>query len=213
VPSNDSTGKIYKAGTGIAISNDTIINTGDIDSTNDVTITRITTNGEVLGKFDSLYIKDGVVSTVKLKDSAVTTEKIKDRAVTGDKINQMSATTGQVLKWNGTTWVPSNDSTGKIYKAGSGIAISNDTIINTGDIDSTNDVTITRITTNGEVLGKFDSLYIKDGIVSTVKLKDSAVTTEKIKDRAVTTAKLADSAVTAAKLSSMGASNGMVQHG
>jgi hypothetical protein len=126
VASNDSV-RIYKSGNGISISNDTIINTGDIDSTNDVTITRITTNGEVLGKFDSLYIKDGIVSTVKLKDSAVTTEKIKDRAVTGDKINQMSATTGQILKWNGTTWVASNDSV-RIYNAGNGIAISNDSI-------------------------------------------------------------------------------------
>ncbi|MFN5112743.1 MAG: hypothetical protein ACK5EE_01390, partial [Ignavibacteria bacterium] len=177
-PALDS-GKVYKAGLGIAISNDSIINTGDRDSSNDVTITRSSANGEVLGKFDSLYIKDGVVTTVKLANGAVTTTKLGDTSVTGAKINRMGATTGQILKWNGTTWVAANDTTGK-YFAGAGIAISNDTIINLGDRDSTNDVTITRTSANGEVLGRFDSLYIKDGVVTTVKLANGAVTAAKL---------------------------------
>ncbi|MFM7339743.1 MAG: hypothetical protein ACKO2H_06490, partial [Bacteroidota bacterium] len=122
-PANDTTGK-YFTGPGIAISNDSIINTGDRDSSNDVTITRVSANGEVLGKFDSLYIKDGVVSTVKLANGAVTAAKL----------NQMGATNGQILKWNGTTWAPALDS-GKVYKAGLGISISNDSIINTGTIN------------------------------------------------------------------------------
>ncbi|MFN4988871.1 MAG: beta strand repeat-containing protein, partial [Ignavibacteria bacterium] len=197
-PALDS-GKVYKAGLGIAISNDSIINTGDRDSTNDVTITRTSANGEVLGKFDSLYIKDGVVTTVKLANGAVTTAKLADTSFTGAKINRMGATTGQILKWNGTTWAPALDS-GKVYKAGLGIAISNDSIINTGDRDSTNDVTITRTSANGEVLGKFDSLYIKDGVVTTVKLANAAVTT----------AKLADTSVTGAKINRMGATTGQI---
>ncbi|MFM7544331.1 MAG: hypothetical protein ACKO5I_06855, partial [Ignavibacteria bacterium] len=168
IPQNDSV-KLYFPGQGIAISNDTIINTGDRDSTNDVTITRVSANGEVLGRFDSLYIKDGVVTTIKLANNAVTTAKLADTSVTGAKINRMGATTGQILKWNGTTWAPALDS-GKVYKAGLGIAISNDSIINTGDRDSSNDVTITRTSANGEVLGRFDSLYIKDGVVTTIKL-------------------------------------------
>ncbi|MFZ9815374.1 MAG: hypothetical protein ACO3EO_08845, partial [Candidatus Kapaibacteriota bacterium] len=44
------------------------------------------------------------------------------------------ATNGQILKWNGTTWAPALDS-GKVYKAGLGISISNDSIINTGTIN------------------------------------------------------------------------------
>jgi hypothetical protein len=39
----------------------------------------------------------------------------------------MGAASGQILKWNGTTWVASNDSV-RIYKSGNGIAISNDSI-------------------------------------------------------------------------------------
>ncbi|MEY3313408.1 MAG: hypothetical protein RLZZ578_928 [Bacteroidota bacterium] len=177
-PALDS-GKVYKAGLGIAISNDSIINTGDRDSSNDVTITRTSANGEVLGRFDSLYIKDGAVRTAKLADTSVT----------GAKINRMGATTGQILKWNGTTWVAANDTTGK-YFAGAGIAISNDTIINLGDRDSTNDVTITRTSANGEVLGRFDSLYIKDGVVTTVKLANGAVTAAKLNQMGATTGQI-----------------------
>ncbi|MFN4817958.1 MAG: hypothetical protein ACK5JK_01840, partial [Ignavibacteria bacterium] len=187
-PALDS-GKVYKAGLGIAISNDSIINTGDRDSTNDVTITRTSANGEVLGRFDSLYIKDGVVTTVKLANGAVTTAKLGDTSVTGAKINRMGATTGQILKWNGTTWAPALDS-GKVYKAGLGIAISNDSIINTGDRDSSNDVTITRTSANGEVLGRFDSLYIKDGVVTTVKLANGAVTAAKLNQMGATTGQI-----------------------
>ncbi len=66
---------------------------------------------DLLGKFDSLYIKDGVVTTIKLADTSVTAAKL----------NRMGATTGQVLKWNGTAWQAQNDSV-KLYFPGQGIA-------------------------------------------------------------------------------------------
>ncbi len=49
---------------------------------------------------------DGAVTTVKLADDAVTTIKILDGAVTADKLSDMGAGIGQVLKYNGTTWIP-----------------------------------------------------------------------------------------------------------
>ncbi len=49
---------------------------------------------------------DGAVTTVKIADDAVTTDKINDGAVTASKLSDMSAGIGQVLKFNGTTWVP-----------------------------------------------------------------------------------------------------------
>ncbi|MFM8281089.1 MAG: hypothetical protein ACKN9Y_05790, partial [Bacteroidota bacterium] len=196
---SDDIGKVYKAGKGISISNDSIINTGDTDSTNDVTITRNSANGEVLGKFDSLYIKDGVVTTVKLANGAVTNVKLADTSVTGNKINRMGATRGQILKWNGITWIAANDTTGK-YFPGRGIRIVNDSIINAGDTDSTNDVTLTRNSANGEVLGRFDSLYIKNGVVTTVKLANGSVTN----------AKLGDTSVTGGKINRMGATTGQI---
>ena len=167
-PQKDSV-KLYFPGQGIAISNDTIINTSTVDTNNLITKNRISANGEVLGKFDSLYIKDGVVTTIKLADKAVTTAKLQDSSVTAAKLNSMGATAGQILKWNGTSWVTASDSV-KLYFPGQGIAISNDTIINTSIVDTNNLITKNRISANGEVLGKFDSLYIKDGAVRTAKL-------------------------------------------
>lgn len=58
------------------------------------------------------------------------------------KIAQQSATSGQVLKWNGTTWLPAaDDNTGTTYTAGTGVAISGGNVIsNTGDLSATNEL-------------------------------------------------------------------------
>ncbi|MBS1904504.1 MAG: hypothetical protein JSS75_12420 [Bacteroidetes bacterium] len=73
----------------------------------------------------TIGVADTSISTRKLARNAVTTEKITDQAVTGEKINQMGALTGQVLKWNGTKWLPAGDDTTAI-KPGTGIVITTD---------------------------------------------------------------------------------------
>ena len=48
---------------------------------------------------------------------------------------------GNVLKWDGTQWVPSSDLTGAAgYTAGQGIGISSNVISNTGDLSNTNEI-------------------------------------------------------------------------
>ncbi|MBL7974016.1 MAG: hypothetical protein JNJ85_03835, partial [Candidatus Kapabacteria bacterium] len=44
--------------------------------------------------------------------NTVTTSEITDGTITAADLNQNGATNGQVLKWNGTTWVASNDNSG-----------------------------------------------------------------------------------------------------
>jgi hypothetical protein len=44
-----------------------------------------------------------------IADNSVTSTKIAGGSVTGTKIAQAGATSGQVLKWNGTTWLPAVD--------------------------------------------------------------------------------------------------------
>jgi hypothetical protein len=47
-----------------------------------------------------------------IANNAVNSDKLANSSVTGSKIAQSGAANGQVLKWNGSTWAPSNDETG-----------------------------------------------------------------------------------------------------
>lgn len=101
-----------------------------------------------------------------LADNGVTTAKVNDGAITSPKINDMGATSGQVLKFNGTNWVPGTDdggSTGTTYTAGDGIGISgsNEVSANLGTDIETSELQDAAVTgekidqmsaTNGQVL-------------------------------------------------------------
>ena len=69
----------------------------------------------------------GPNANVAVADNAISTSKIKDGAVTASKLGQDGATSGQVLKWNGTAWVPSSDLS-TTYTAGNGVTINGNTI-------------------------------------------------------------------------------------
>ncbi|MDX2280124.1 MAG: tail fiber domain-containing protein [Saprospiraceae bacterium] len=80
-----------------------------------------------------------VVSTATLSGSGTSVSPL--------TLAQQGASAGQVLKWNGSTWIPSNDNssgTGDNYSSGTGINISgtapNFTINNTGDLSNTNEL-------------------------------------------------------------------------
>ncbi len=112
-PAADNIGSVtINAGIGIDVfaagQNFTISNSGDVNPFDDITINSIA-DGDISGPFNNLQLKASVVGSVELANNAVQTAKIQDGAVTGNKIAQMSATNGQVLKWNGTTWVPADD--------------------------------------------------------------------------------------------------------
>ena len=62
-------------------------------------------------------------------------------------VQSTSPANGQVLKWNGTAWVPATDAN-TAYTAGSGISISGSSISNTGDLSSTNELQTLSISGN-----------------------------------------------------------------
>lgn len=55
------------------------------------------------------------------------------------RIAQQGAQQGQVLKWNGSTWVPAPDSAGALYTGGTGITM-NGTVINSNWTANSNDI-------------------------------------------------------------------------
>jgi hypothetical protein len=91
------------------------VNDADADPTNEIQ------NMSISGTILSLSKGGGTVTLPSAGggDNWGTQAAITDATLTGSgttasplKVAQQAATTGQVLKWNGTTWVPANDATG-----------------------------------------------------------------------------------------------------
>ena len=101
------------AGSGISITGNTITNTGDDDATDDITITSLAA-GDVTGNFGNTVVG----------------------GLQGNAVNATVPTTGQVLKWNGTEWIPSADD-GQVLTPGTGIDITGNVITNKGDQEPT----------------------------------------------------------------------------
>jgi len=194
-PADDLTGNGLNltAGPGMSISgtapNLTLTNTGDINALDDLT-TSTTADGDVSGTFNNLQIKANVVTTIELADNAVETANVVNQAITGAKIAPMSAANGQVLKWNGTTWLPADDNTGgggggggNNYAAGPGISITgtapNLTINNTGDTNANDDIT-TATGADGDLAGTFNNLQIKASAVGELEIAAQAVSGAKL---------------------------------
>ncbi len=97
VPATVSAGGTLTAGPGIQISGNQVSNTGDINVNDDVTVTT-QSGGDVSGVFADLQIKNGAVGATELADGSVT----------APKLGPMGAGSGQVLKWNGSAWVPAD---------------------------------------------------------------------------------------------------------
>lgn len=136
--------------------------------------------GDLSGTYPNPTIGDGKVVTAKLADNGVTsakildatitsadlatssiiTEKLAQFAVTSPKIAQMGANTGDVLKWDGTKWLPGVDITGAGSPAG-------------GDLTGTYPNP-----TIGDA--KITSTKILDGTIGAVDLANSCVTGPKI---------------------------------
>lgn len=96
-PANDS-GQTYSGGTGINISGGNVINnTGDINASDDLT-NGSSAGGDLSGTYPNPSVD----------------------ALQGRTVSANSPNIGQVLKWNGSVWLPENDSIGS-GGAGSGV--------------------------------------------------------------------------------------------
>lgn len=156
-------------GTGIAVQQNgtvfTVTNTGDTNPFDDLT-NATTAGGDVSGAFSNLQINQ----------SAVASGEILDQGIFGVDINRMDAAVGQVLKWNGTTWLPQNDNAGIAsvgLTAGPGIAVTGISpsfvVTNTGDLNPADDLLQTS-QAGGDVQGTFSNLTVKNGAITAVKL-------------------------------------------
>jgi|GEM_PF-311598 len=170
-------GNNYAAGLGITITgsipNFTINSAGDTNAADDLTNTT-NFSGDVSGNFNNLQIGANAVGANELASAAVT----------GAKIAQQGAITGQVLKWNGTTWLPQNDNAGgtstTVAVTTPGLNITGNatlgyTLTNTGDTNAADDLTNTT-NFNGDVSGVYNNLQIGANAVGTNEVANNSIT-------------------------------------
>ncbi|MBX2964482.1 MAG: hypothetical protein KF687_18380 [Cyclobacteriaceae bacterium] len=145
----------------------------------------------------SAKILDGTIATADLANNAVTDVKIAN--VAPGKLTQAGATTGQVLKWNGTTWVPQNETTG-----GSGTVtnIATGTGLAGGPITTTGTISIAAMGVTATEL-RSDATTDANRAVTTNHLRDNAITSAKILDGTIATADIANNAITDVKIANV----------
>lgn len=119
--------------------NYTIINSGDLNPNDDV-LQSTPHDGDVVGLYNNLQLKAGVVGAAEIANDAVN----------GNHIAPMGASAGQVLKYDGANWAPAQDlvgTNGNNYSPGQGIQITGNapdfTITNSGDLSAANEGLLT----------------------------------------------------------------------
>jgi hypothetical protein len=138
------------AGAGILISrsispntNWIVTNSGDTSNTNEIQTLSFSSDTLRIsgGNFVTLPLANGVFTSgpltgsgssffpVNMLNNSLDSQYLRVNGVALINIAREGATTGQVMKWNGTKWSPAIDNS-TIYKGGTGILFSNDTIYN-----------------------------------------------------------------------------------
>ena len=200
-------------------------------------------------------IADGAVNTNKLQDGAVTLQKLAAgviptslspsgtaagdlsgsypnptvNRIQGITVGNTVPTTGQVLKFDGTSWVPSTDNTGSVGGAAGGDLTGTypNPTINASAVDNTkladNSVSTSKIqdasvtgvklapglipttlppsgAAGGDLSGTYPNPVVANDAITTSKIANNAITTLKVVDGAVTNTKIGDNEISTSKI-------------
>jgi hypothetical protein len=211
-----TSGTVTQVSTGTGLTGGPIITTGTISiAANGVGTTQLADNAVTTtkinaGAVDNTKLADNSINSAKISDGTITGADIAGTTITADKLAASGASNGQVLKWNGTNWVPQADNTGAALP----VLAPGQLLTNNG----TNDVAVTM--SGDATFTGTGALTITNNAVTTTKLADNSVTSAKIVNATVTGADIAATTITGSniagttittdKLAQSGATNNQV---
>ncbi len=132
----------------------------------------------------------GILIPSLTTDQRTNSEFISNLPTADNGLLVFDITTNNFYFWLGDDWEPVVSGTvGQNLSAGIGMQITNNQIINTGDTDSTDDITI-NTPAEGALTGFYPAPELAEGSVGTTNLEDSAVTGNKISDNTIGVQKL-----------------------
>nr|WKN36507.1 tail fiber domain-containing protein [Tunicatimonas sp. TK19036] len=206
-------GQILEAGEGITINEQSqIVNIGDVDSTNDVTVQTVAA-GDVTGIFANLQLSEQSVETTNLADNAVVSSKIADETILPDDLASPGAgkvlittNAGTVFWENQTLFGETFLEFGNVYVGNAGnkpsavdlrgegnILIGGGTNVSVQEVKG--DITMDGLANAELTSNSVASTEILDGSVTTIDIADEAITSVKILDGSISSADLSADAV------------------
>lgn len=175
--------QILTPGTGIDINElNEIINTGDTDTTDDITI-RTAAGGDLTGTYPEPAIREGAVVNAHLADNVVTSAKIADNSI--DVVDIRSPGAGMVLTTTGSGKVVWDNQSlfgitflqqGRVYIGNSSNQPEQLDLRGNGNVLVGNGTTAAAVSVNGDItMNSSGNAQITAGVVGTAEIADGSI--------------------------------------
>ena len=147
-----------------------------------------------------LQLANGAVTSSKIANNAITSEKLAPGLIPSllNDLFDVEITlpqVGQVLKWNGTNWIPGEDKNLSI-SGGNGIFVNGNIISISSEVDANqfDDITNTS-TAGGDVSGIFSNLQVRTGVIGSNEIANGSIRSEDLGPNVINSSNIIDGTI------------------